>query len=120
MWLRMGGGLLVVVALAVGNLAGQDKAGAKAGAKEVVGKVKVVDMTKKTFTITLTDGKDRLFQVKDNTKFIGPKGGVSKEGLADDRMGKGNEVKVTPAKDEKVAAEVHLPVRMNPAKDKKD
>ncbi len=115
MWLRMSGGLLVVVAFTVGSLEGQDKK-APLGVKEIVGKVKVVDMTKKTFTITLADGKDRLFQVKPETKFVGPKGGVSKEGLTDDRMAKGYEIKVTPAKDEKVAAVVKLPLRKSKGK----
>jgi hypothetical protein len=34
------------------------------------------------------------FTVRKVTKFIGPKGGISKDGLKDDRMVKGNVVKV--------------------------
>ena len=56
----------------------------------------------------------------DKTKFIGPKGGKAKDGLKDDRMAKGNEVKVLPTKDGKTAKEVHLPYRKKSTdKDKK-
>src|SRR5262249_11472447 len=102
---------------------GKDKDKKKEG---VVGKVKAVDYVKESFTITIMVegakvGKDRTFLVGKDTKFIGPKGGVSADGLKDDRMGKGYEVRVIPAKDMKTAKEVHLPYRKKAKdKDKKD
>ena len=77
----------------------------------VVGKVKVVNLARNNFTITLESGKDRTFGVDKKTKFLGPQGGKSKDGLKDDRMAKGYEVKVLPTKDGKAAKEVHLPYR---------
>jgi hypothetical protein len=91
---------------------GKDKDKGKETPKDlVVGKVKKVDVDKNKFTIVLESGKDRTFGVDDKTKFIGPRGGKSKDGLKDDRMAKGNEVKVLPTKDGKTAKEVHLPYR---------
>src|SRR5262249_7372339 len=50
----------------------------------VVGKVKVVNLARNNFTITLESGKDRTFGVDKKTKFLGPQGGKSKDGLKDD------------------------------------
>jgi hypothetical protein len=115
--LRLIGCALLGLAVVTAGVQGQaDKAGkdakkdAKAG-MEIVGKVKLVDLTKMSFTITTKDGKDRMFHVTAKTRFVGPKGGASTQGLKDDRMAKGNEVKVTPAADNKMAAEVKLPLR---------
>jgi hypothetical protein len=77
----------------------------------VTGKVKIVNLSKKNFTITLENGKERTFAVDKKTKFLGPQGGPSKSGLKDDRMAKGYEVKVLPAKGGKIAKEVRLPYR---------
>ena len=77
----------------------------------VVGKVKVVNLARNNFTITLESGKDRTFAVDKKSKFLGPQGGKSKDGLKDDRMAKGYEVKVVPTKNGKTAKEVHLPYR---------
>jgi hypothetical protein len=79
--------------------------------KLVVGKLKEINLTKMQFGIVTESGKVHFFTVNKETKFIGPKGGISEDGLKDDRMAKGNVVKVLPAKDKKTAAEVHLPVR---------
>ena len=57
------------------------------------------------------------FKVDEQTKFIGPKGGKG-DGLKDDRMEKGNEVKILPSTDGKLAMEVHLPFRKKAASDK--
>jgi hypothetical protein len=78
---------------------------------KVVGKIKIMNLARSNFTITLEDGKDRTFAVDKKTKFFGPQGGKAKDGLKDDRMGKGYEVKVVPTKDGKTAKEVHLPYR---------
>jgi hypothetical protein len=105
-----------VIVLALGVVGLEAQAGK--GGKEVEGTVKQVDAAKSKFTITLKDGKDRTFEVNKDTKFVGPQGGMSKEGLKDDRMTKGYEVKVVPAADNKTAAEVKLPLRKKKAKDK--
>jgi hypothetical protein len=80
----------------------------------IAGKIKAVDVKTATFTITLKDGKDRKFTVDDKTEFWGPKGGdrgTGAKGLEDDCMEKGYEIKVVPAKDTKIAKDVHLPNR---------
>ena len=85
---------------------------------DVTGAVKSVDKKEGSFTI-IVDKKDRKYMVTDDTKFVGPKGGkrgTGKEGLSDDCMAKGYEIRVVPAKDAKVAAEVHLPNRKSDKK----
>ncbi|MCI0455992.1 MAG: hypothetical protein L0Z62_03305 [Gemmataceae bacterium] len=120
--MRLLGCALLGLAVCTASLQAQGEKGKdKKGVKEVeiTGKVKDVDLKKKAFTITLTEGgKDRTFLVNNTTKFVGPKGGVSKEGLEDDRMAKGYEVKVVAAADSKTAREVRLPVRKPKAADK--
>ena|SRR5579864_454133 len=106
----------LVLGIALCMASGQTSQGGKDKDKDkddalVVGKVKTVNVTKRNFTITLESGKDRIFAVTKNTKFIGPKGGKAKDGLKDDRMAKGYEVKVLPFKGGKTAKEVHLPYR---------
>src|SRR5580765_16098 len=80
----------------------------------IAGTVKSVDLKADTFTITLADKKDRTFKVDAKTEFWGPKGGdrgTGPAGLKDDCMEAGYEIKVTPAKDAKVAQDVYLPNR---------
>jgi hypothetical protein len=113
---RLLGCALLALAVAAGTTPAQ---GGK-DAKEVVGKIKEVQLAKKAFIITLENGKERIFLVSETTRFVGPKGGISADGLKDDRMAKGNEVKVVPAPDNKTAKEVKLPVRKKADKDKKE
>jgi hypothetical protein len=121
---RLLGCALLGLAVCAAGLGAQGDKGTKDGKKgtragnEVVGKVKAVDLEKKSFTITPEAGKDRTFLVDDKTKFVGPRGGVSKEGLTDDRLARGFEVKVTPAPDGKTAREVQLPFRKKADKGK--
>ena len=87
----------------------------------IAGKVKSVDLTATTFTITLKDGKDHTFGVDAKTEFWGPKGGdrgTGPKGLKDDCMAKGYEIKVVPTKDGKIAKDVYLPNRKT--EEKKD
>src|SRR5580693_1040054 len=87
----------------------------------IAGKVKSVDMKAPSFTLTPEKGKDRVFLVDKATEFWGPKGGdrgTGPEGLKDDCMAIGYEIKVAPAKDGKTAKDVFLPVRKSD--DKKD
>jgi hypothetical protein len=102
----------------------QTSQGGKDKTKEdskVTGKVKIVNLARNNFILILESGKERTFTVDKKTKFLGPQGGKSKDGLKDDRMAKGYEVKVVPTKDGKTAKEVHLPYRKkaSEAKDKK-
>jgi hypothetical protein len=114
---RLLGCALLGLAVGAAGLGAQGDQGTKDGKKgardgnEVVGKVKAVDLGKKSFTITTATGKDRTFLVDEKTRFVGPRGGLSKEGPKDDRLAKGSEVKVTPAPDGKTAVEVKLPSR---------
>ena len=111
-------GVALVMAGGQTSQGGKDKS---TDDSKVVGKIKVVNLARSNFTITLETGKDRTFAVDKKTKFLGPQGGKSKDGLKDDRMAKGYEVKVVPAKDGKTAKEVHLPYRKkaSEAKEKK-
>ena len=91
----------------------------------VAGTIKSVDLKASSFTIAVKDGKDRTFGVQKDTEFFGPKGGdrgTGPDGLKDDTMAKGYEVKVVPGKDGKSAKEVHLPNRKaeKKAEEKKD
>ena len=96
-------GVALALGVAVGPGAGQDKKD-----KEVVGKIKEVSVTKKTFVLTLEDKSERVFQVNKETKFIGPRGSDREDGLQDPCMSEGYQVRVVPAADEKVAKEVKL------------
>jgi hypothetical protein len=78
--------------------------------KEVKGKVVKVDLKKKTLTIATDDGK-KVYTISDDTKFIGPRGGVSDAGLKDDRLVEGAEIKLVVAGNNKTVREVHLPER---------
>jgi hypothetical protein len=112
MLLRMCGGALVVLALSVGASVAQDT-------KEIVGVVKEVKVKEKTFTLTLPDKSDRTFVVNKETTFTGPRGSDREDGLQDDCMGKGYEVHVVPASDDKIAKEVKLPLRKKEDETKK-
>jgi hypothetical protein len=90
--------------------------GVQAADKEVKGTVVKVDLKAKTLTVKTADG-EKTFDVNDDTKFLGPKGGVSDAGLKDDRLTAGAEVKLLIAGNNRTAREVHLPERTK-AKDK--
>lgn len=113
-------GLVAVLALAVMVLAAdaQTKDKKDDGKKVVKGtkaKITKVDAAKNILSVTTDAGKKMDVQIGKTTKFIGPKGGVSDEGIKDDRVAVGNEVTLVMEKDGKTAREVHLPVR-KPAK----
>jgi hypothetical protein len=92
----------VLVLLFAANLFAADK--------EVKGTVVKVDLKKSTITVKTDDG-EKTYDINDDTKFLGPKGGVSKEGIKDDRLAPGAEVKLVIAGNNKTAREVHLPER---------
>jgi hypothetical protein len=78
--------------------------------KEVKGTVVKVDAKANTLTIKTDDG-EKTYDINDDTKFLGPKGGASKEGIKDDRLAKGAEVTILVAGNNKTAREVRLPER---------
>jgi len=78
--------------------------------KEVKGTVIKVDAKENKITIKTEDG-DKTYDINEETKFLGPKGGASKEGIKDDRLVKGAEVTVLVAGNNKTAREVRLPER---------
>ena len=112
---RLIAGFVILALFSVSGEA-QDK-GKKDDKQLVIGKVKSVDEENMKFTLNLEGGKQRTFHVNEETKFIGPKGGKG-DGLKDDRLAKGYEVKVLPDKTGKNALEVHLPFRKKANADK--
>jgi hypothetical protein len=83
---------------------------AQAADKEVKGKLVSVDVKKKILVVTTDDGK-KEYDVNDDTKFLGPKGGKSDKGINDDRLVKGAELTLVVAGNNKTLHEVHLPER---------
>jgi hypothetical protein len=83
--------------------------------KEVKCKLIKADVKKKVLSVMTEDGK-KDYDVNDDTKFIGPKGGVSDKGINDERLVKGAELKLVVAGNNRTLREVHLPERA--AKDK--
>jgi hypothetical protein len=119
MLLRMCEATLVALALSVGLTVGQDAVIKKNDDKEIVGVVKEVTVKEKKFVLTLPDKSERTFLVNKETKFTGPRGSDREDGLQDDCMGKGYEVHVVPAADDKIAKEVKLPLRKKDDETKK-
>jgi hypothetical protein len=117
--LRKSVGVVVGLVVAVSVLAAQTKdKDAKKDAKEFKAKVVKVDADKKILTVTLDDGKRKDFMIAEDTKILGPRGGVSKERLKDDRLAVGAEITLVMGADGKTVKEVRLPV--GKGADKKD
>jgi hypothetical protein len=81
---------------------------ALAADKEITGKIVKVDVKNKTLIVQTQDGR-KAYEVNDETKFIGPRGGVSDAGMKDDRLVVGTEVKLVIAGNNRTVREVHLP-----------
>jgi len=56
-----------------------------------------------------TDEGNKTYDVNAETKFIGPKGGVSEKGIKDERLVAGVELKLLIAGNNKTLHEVHIP-----------
>src|SRR5690349_15285311 len=78
--------------------------------KEVKGKLVKVDVKKNVITVKTEDG-EKNYDVNDETKFLGPKGGVSDKGIKDDRLTAGAELTLLVAGNNRTLREVHLPER---------
>jgi predicted RNA-binding protein len=104
----------------VATAADKDKSkDVKAEGKEVKGEITKIDKDKMTFRLKTDDGKTADYKVEEATKFLGPKGGESKEGSKDDRFVVGAPVTLVLSKDGKKVQEIHLPNRSDlPVKDK--
>ena len=83
---------------------------ALAADKEVKGKIVKVDLKKNVITVKTADG-NKDYMVNDDTKFIGPRGGVSDAGIKDDRLKRGVEIKLVIAGNNKTIRKVYLPER---------
>jgi len=81
----------------------------KTSGKEISATVVKVDAAKNTIRVRTADGKQTDLMIDADTKFIGPRGGVSDQGIKDDRLRVGAQLKVT--MDGKAVKEVHLPYR---------
>ena len=99
---------IVALLVVAGLVAAQQGKDAKGG-KEVTCKVTKVDATKMVVSVTTEDGKKMELKVGDDTQIVGPRGGVSKERLMDDRLKAGAEIKVT--MDGKKVTQIQLPIR---------
>jgi len=115
----LGLAMLLGVAL-VASAADKDKdKDVKKEVKEVKGEITKIDKDKMTFKVKGEDGKTVVYKIEEATKFLGPNGGESKEGVKDDRFVVGAEVTLVLSKSGKTLEEVHLPLRSDlPAKDK--
>jgi len=104
----------VLAGLSLQSVGAGDKKKFEVPKEAIPGTVKSVDEKAAKFTITVK-GKDKAFTVDAKTEFWGPKGGdrgAGPNGLADECMAKGYEIKVVPAKAPTVAKDVYLPKRM--------
>jgi len=76
--------------------------------KELTAKLVKVDVKKSTLTVK-TDEGNKTYDVNAETKFIGPKGGVSEKGIKDEHLVAGVELKLVIAGNNKTLHEVHIP-----------
>jgi hypothetical protein len=79
--------------------------------KGIKAKISKVDIDKMTISVETEDGKKHDFKVDDDVKFIGPNGGLSKQGIKDDRVKAGAQVTLVTDASGKTLKEVHLPRR---------
>jgi hypothetical protein len=94
--------VMVALLLAAGSL--------KAADKEIKGKIIKVDVKNNVITVMTKDGP-KEFDVNKETKFIGPRGGVSAKRMQDDRLQPGAEVKLIVAGNNRTLRQVQLPIR---------
>lgn len=83
---------------------------ATAADKELTAKLVKVDVKNNVLTVKTDDG-EKKYDVNDETKFLGPKGGISDKGIKDDRLVAGAELKLVIAGNNRTLREVHLPER---------
>jgi hypothetical protein len=69
-----------------------------------------VDVKKKVLIVKVEDEK-KEYVIDAKTKFLGPKGGLSDDGIKDDRLKPGAALELVIAGNNKTVREVHLPKR---------
>lgn len=74
-------------------------------------KIVKVDPAKLMITVKTEDGKTHELHVTGETKFYGPRGGLSEKGIEDDRVKVGNEIHFWMGKSGRKLEEIYLPVR---------
>ena len=83
-------------------------------------KIVKVDTEKMTADVENATGKKMSIAIKEETKFVGPRGGKSDDGIKDDRFVAGYTVKVLLDSTGKSAKEVHLALRKSDDTKKED
>jgi|SRR5580704_3312671 hypothetical protein len=74
--------------------------------------VKLVKVdVKKKLLIVKADDERKEYVVDSRTKFLGPKGGLSEDGIKDDRLKPGAPLELVIAGNNRTVREVHLPDR---------
>jgi hypothetical protein len=91
---------------------------ALAADKEVKCKLVKVDAKNMVLVVVNEDGKTINYDVNEDTKFLGPKGGVSEAGMKDDRLTKDAELTLLVAGNNRTLREVRLPERKSKDKEK--
>ena len=91
---------------------------ALAADKEVKCKLVKVDEKNMVLVVVTDEGKQINYDVNDDTKFLGPKGGVSDKRMKDDRLTKDAELILVVAGNNRTIREVRLPERKSSDKDK--
>jgi hypothetical protein len=79
--------------------------------KEVKCKLVKADAKNSVLTVITEDGRTAKYSVNEATRFIGPKGGASDDGMKDDRLVKGAEVTLVIAGNNRTIREIRLPER---------
>jgi hypothetical protein len=69
-----------------------------------------VDVKKKLLLVKVEDEK-KEYVIDSKTKFLGPKGGLSDDGIKDDRLKPGAALELVIAGNNRTVREVHLPKR---------
>jgi hypothetical protein len=78
-----------------------------ADAEGVVGTIVKVDKAKKTLTVKTEDGQ-KSYSASKETKFFGPRGGASEEGIEDERLTPGAQVRISTTGNGRWLKEVHV------------
>jgi hypothetical protein len=71
-------------------------------------KITKVDIVKSAIIVTDPDKKELTLNISKDTAFYGPKGGVSKEKIKDDRVAVGKEIQISLGKDGKTVEYIVL------------
>jgi len=94
---------LIAILLWTGSILAADK--------ELKCKLVKVDAKNSVLTVITEDGRTAKYSLNEGTRFIGPKGGVSDDGIRDDRLVKGAELTLVIAGNNRTVREIHLPER---------